>query len=165
MHGIRCRLDRSIELHANVFREDDVDNTRVNESEIDRSRRWLERVCPTQATMHSTSCNIQLYSCSLHLQVVDSAWQLWLQFVYVILPERCYYICTVVQHSYLIYSWWYTYTSIGYISQGRDLYVIWFNICLVIFNHGWTSSNCPYVKETLNVWLIAEYGYHILDSI
>ena len=28
------RLDRSVELRANTFREDDVDNTRVNESEV-----------------------------------------------------------------------------------------------------------------------------------
>ena len=28
------RLGRSIELHTNVFWEDDVDNTRVNESEV-----------------------------------------------------------------------------------------------------------------------------------
>ena len=31
---IRSRLDRSVELQANVFREDDVDSTRVNESEV-----------------------------------------------------------------------------------------------------------------------------------
>ena len=28
------RLDRNVELHANLFREDDMDNTQVNESEI-----------------------------------------------------------------------------------------------------------------------------------
>ena len=27
----RSRLDRSVELHANVFQEDDVDNAQVNE--------------------------------------------------------------------------------------------------------------------------------------
>ena len=31
---VRSRLDRSVELHANVFRENDVDNMRVNESEV-----------------------------------------------------------------------------------------------------------------------------------
>ena len=30
----RSRLDRSFELHANAFREDDVDNMRVKESEV-----------------------------------------------------------------------------------------------------------------------------------
>ena len=34
IHVDRSRLDRSVELHANVFREDDVDNMRVNESEV-----------------------------------------------------------------------------------------------------------------------------------
>ena len=31
---IRSRLDRSVELHVNAFREDIVDSTRVNESEV-----------------------------------------------------------------------------------------------------------------------------------
>ena len=34
MRAIRSRLDRRVELHANVFREDDVDSTRGNESEV-----------------------------------------------------------------------------------------------------------------------------------
>ena len=31
---IRSRLDRSVELHANAFWEDDIDSTQVNESEV-----------------------------------------------------------------------------------------------------------------------------------
>ena len=38
-------------------------------------------------------------------------------FVYVILLERCCSICTVVQHSYLIYSWWDIYIVILRISN------------------------------------------------
>ena len=33
-HVLLVTLDRSAELYTNVFREDDVDNTRVNESEV-----------------------------------------------------------------------------------------------------------------------------------
>ena len=34
MNNIRSRLDRSVELHANAFRENDVYSMRVNESEV-----------------------------------------------------------------------------------------------------------------------------------
>ena len=37
-------------------------------------------------------------------QMLVALGQLQLLFVYVILPELCYYVGTVVQHSYLIYS-------------------------------------------------------------
>ena len=46
------------------------------------------------------------------------------QFVYVILPERCYCVCTGVQHSYLIYSWYWVwceltiYVNVSYCNYG-----------------------------------------------
>ena len=51
---VRSRLDRSVEVHANVFWEDDIDNRRVN------ACRRVERVCPTQATIVPAA----LYSCT-----------------------------------------------------------------------------------------------------
>ena len=43
--------------------------------------------------------------CNTHLRykMLIALGQPLLLFVYVILPEYCYYVCTVVQHSYLIY--------------------------------------------------------------
>ena len=56
IHYTRSRLDRSVELHANAFWEDDVIMNL-------RSCKWVQRV--SHPDHHSTSCSIQLYSCSL----------------------------------------------------------------------------------------------------
>ena len=56
---VRSRLDRSVELHANTFWEDDIDNTQVNESEVMYIGEYsVYIVCPTQASyslcLHNT---------------------------------------------------------------------------------------------------------------
>ena len=52
----RSRSDRSVELHGNAFREDDVDNTWIKLMNLWSCRR-VRRVCPTQATMVPCSCS------------------------------------------------------------------------------------------------------------
>ena len=68
----------------------------VTLSTQDVSHLWAR--CHVQA-----NCAVQLTSQANHLSymiLIIAPMQPRLQFVHVILPERCYYICTAVQHSY-----------------------------------------------------------------
>ena len=59
-------------------------------------------ISPAAAQLHS--CSLRLYNTHLKYKMLIAHVNLDYN-LSVILPERCYYICTVVQHSYLIYSW------------------------------------------------------------
>ena len=56
--------------------------------------------CLSTVWRNNESCVYTQHTLTLKLHDLDSAYAALLQFVYVILPERCYYICTVVEHSY-----------------------------------------------------------------